>query len=182
MDMGIGARVLVEVVCISCRTNTLKKKKGMSQKICNNFKQDCGAYISRPKHFNQWKARAVVGSIVINGALTRYAFFYSVYNLSPISQLQVIKNICHSKGENIISSRIVTRLCKKIRTGCKNIDAQARPGRSKIVNSRMCSNTYIEANPTSNIRHLQGFVTETCHSELVREYIYIYIYSIIQSS
>ena len=64
---------------------------------------------------------------------------------------EVPKNISCMKGEGVVDHSRITRWFKKFRSGCKNLDDQARSGRSKTVDSEAVLQT-IEANPVSNTR------------------------------
>ena len=48
---------------------------------------------------------------------------------------EATKNIYFEKGDSTVDHRTVSRWFKKFRTGCKNIDGQARPGKPKIMYS-----------------------------------------------
>ena len=99
-------------------------------------------HITWPKQLKLWNEPAVVGSIVVVGALTQSALFYSVYDLkvtlmndrcSLIQKLVArLKLIEHNTaeatktGESTVDCSTVIRRFKKFRLGCNNLNNQAR--------------------------------------------------------
>ena len=68
---------------------------------------------------------------------------------------EATKNIRCAKGEDAVDHSTVTRWFKKFRSGCKNLDDQARSGRPKTVDSEAVFQA-IEANPKSSTRKVSG--------------------------
>ena len=139
------------------------------------FLQVCVAYITRLKQFKTWKLPAVVGSIIVNGALTRCALLHPKCDLKDtqmnvksrvIQELllymfqlghnaaEATKTFSYAK-EGTVDHSIVTRWFKKFRLGRKNLDNQTRPGRPKTVDSKTVLKVK-EANPASGDRRVSG--------------------------
>ena len=59
------------------------------------------------------------------------------------------KKICCVKGEGLVDYSTVTRWFKKFNSGCKNLNNQAKQGRSKAIDSKFMFRA-IEANPESS--------------------------------
>ena len=106
------------------------------------------------RRFKSWYVHAMVGSIMVVGALTYYASFCSMCELLAFKMnvqscliLELIlyefwlghnivekaKNICCVKGE--VGHGIITRWFKKFRSGHKNLDGRSNKFRS-ASNSR----------------------------------------------
>ena len=68
---------------------------------------------------------------------------------------EATKNICFAKGEGAVDHNTVTRWFKKFRSGCKNLDDQARSGMPKNMSSKAVLQA-IEANWASSTRRVSG--------------------------
>ena len=104
---------------------------------------------------------AVLGSIVVVGALTRCSSLHLVCDLKTalmgmqrilIRELmpyecelghdatEATQNICWAKGDGTVDRRTVTKWSDKFHLGCKNLDDQARlKSKAKTVDLRGCS-------------------------------------------
>ena len=122
------------------------------------------------------KVPAVVDSILVVSALTRWALLHSMCDLKA-AQMHVkprlirkpmfyefdlehntseaTKNICRANGEGAIDHSIVIRWLKKSSWGFKYIDDQARSGWLKAVDPRPCTKPSRE-NPTSSSWRVSG--------------------------
>ena len=69
--------------------------------------------------------------------------------------METTKNICCAKGEGAANHRTVTRWLKKFCLGYKNLDNQAKLGRSKIVDSKAKLQA-TEANSVSSTWRVSG--------------------------
>ena len=69
--------------------------------------------------------------------------------------VEATKNICCEKGKGTIYYTAVTRLFKKVHSGCKNLDNQARLHRPVIMDSKAKFQA-IEANAVNSTWRISG--------------------------
>ena len=132
-------------------------------------------YITGQNQFKLWLVPAVVGSIVVVGALPYCALLHCVCDLKS-SQMnmqfgliwefmfyefklghndtELIKNIWYVKGEGAVDCT-VTRWFKKFFLGCKNLNDQAKSCMPKTVDSKTMLQA-IETNLVSSTQRLSG--------------------------
>ena len=72
------------------------------------------------------------------------------FELGP-NDIEATQNNCCVKSKGAIKLSIVTRWLKKFHSGCKNLDDQAKSGRSKTLDSKFMLQA-IEASITKSIR------------------------------
>ena len=120
--------------------------------------------------------QAVVGTIMIVGALMHYESLHSMCDLKAAqinvqcslnwefmlykfeqshNAVEATKNVCCAKSESTVDHSKVIRWFKKFCSGCKNVDAQLKSGRSKIMDFKAVLQV-IEANLVSSTWRLFG--------------------------
>ena len=142
----------------------------------------CDAYITWPKQFKPCKVPAVVGSIVVDGALTRCTFLYCVCRLKTaqmkdlcclIQELvfeldhntaEAIRNICYTKEKDAVKQWL-----EKFRLGYQELNGQTWSGTPKTGDSETLLQAIeeilwvtLEEYQVSSVSHTPvGFVTFT---------------------
>ena len=72
------------------------------------------------------------------------------------------KNICCTKGENLLDHSTLTRGFKTFPSGCMSLNDNSRSGKPKTVDSEVMLRD-IEANLASSIRRVSGNLGVQCH-------------------
>ena len=120
-----------------------------------------------------WNVTALVGRIVVVGALTRCQSLHSVYDLKTAQMnvqrhlicefklghdtAETVKNICCAKGERSVDYSTVIKWFKKFRSSCKCLNEHAMTDRPKSEASKAVLKT-MEVNQTSNMMAVSGEV------------------------
>ena len=97
----------------------------------------CCMYIMWLKQFKVWRVPAVIGSIVVAGALTWCVLLHSILDLK-ITQMNMPHSLiqeCCAKDGSTVDRNTITRWFKKFCLACKNLNDQAKSGRPKTIDS-----------------------------------------------